>query len=123
MNVLVSDDDPVVQFLLGSMLSSLGHVAAQATSGAECLDYLATHRSELPEVIFLDMMLGDMSGTEVLRTVRQSYSPAPKIIMVSANPVSELRDLDIQPDFYLEKPFTMDSLREVLDALAARASD
>ena len=115
MRILIADDDPVVQFLLGSMLGALGHETTAASSGAACLQTL--RGGDIPDVIFLDMMLGDMSGSEVMKTIRQELPAPPKIVMVSANPSAETRDLPEQPDFYLEKPFTSAGVAEALEAL------
>jgi signal transduction histidine kinase/DNA-binding response OmpR family regulator len=64
---LVIDDDATSRYVLKRMLATIPCVVAEAESGAQGLEHV---RREHPDVIFLDLMLPDMGGSEVLATLR-----------------------------------------------------
>ena len=118
--VLIADDDPVVRHILTAMVESLGHEVSLAQSGTECLNVVRElHQADdLPEVLFLDYQLLDLSGIEVLREIRATVSAATlPAVMLSANTRQELEELnsDVLPDLYLEKPFTAEDVAFVLE--------
>ena len=118
-SILVADDDPVVQHIVGSILRGAGHSVEIAKSGAEFLSALnaCTVTGALPDLIFLDLQLPDMTGAEILPQIRAA-SPQRRIpvIVVSANSEDETRNLfpGIDLDGYLEKPFTPPKLLGVI---------
>jgi CheY-like chemotaxis protein/nitrogen-specific signal transduction histidine kinase len=67
--VLVVDDDPEMVHLLARLitLSSRHYIAWEARSGAEALALLETSR---PDALFVDLVMPEMSGDELLRRVR-----------------------------------------------------
>ena len=116
MKLLIIDDDPVVRHILGAILTGLGHEHQSASSGGEGLTLLRSGAS--PDAVFLDMMLGDTTGVQVLGEIRRTISPCPMVIMLSANLASEaLADPELNPDYYLEKPFTSSTVVEALTAI------
>jgi|Deesub1362A_J573_1020465.scaffolds.fasta_scaffold05338_5 CheY-like chemotaxis protein len=60
--ILLVDDEPGVRFVARRMLEMVGHSVAEAESGAECLEKL---KSEIPDVILLDVMMPEPNGWEV----------------------------------------------------------
>jgi signal transduction histidine kinase/CheY-like chemotaxis protein len=66
--VLVVDDDPATRDVLRRTLSKEGWMVREATNGQEGLAELAKAR---PAVMLLDLMMPEMNGFEVLRTVRE----------------------------------------------------
>jgi CheY-like chemotaxis protein len=130
MNVLIADDDPVVRQILQAILTD--HTVQVAVSGAECLTILrAQHLAGIrTDVVFLDLQLQDMHGTEVLREIRREFSaltsavptpvvPAPAVVVLSGNSEAEVRELDpeFSPELFLEKPFTAASIADALKAV------
>ena len=67
--VLVVDDDPATRDVLRRTLTKEGWIVREATNGQEGLAELAKAR---PAVMLLDLMMPQMNGFEVLRTVRES---------------------------------------------------
>lgn len=122
MNVLIADDDPVVRQILQAILTD--HTVQVAVSGAECLTILrAQHQAGVrTDVVFLDLQLQDMHGTEVLREIRREFAaptpavPTPAVIVLSGNSEAEVRELDpeFSPELFLEKPFTAASIADAL---------
>ena len=116
-NFLIADDDPVVRLILTAILESFGHSVVAVETGAECLNVI---NQEMPKLLFLDHQLPDMSGGEILKTLRANH-PTLKVIMLSANSEDELKSISpgMNPDYFLEKPFTGDTVKAALDAVLA----
>ncbi len=81
--IIVADDHPVVRFGVISLLDAQPDfkVIGEADSCAKLLDRLAALD---PEVVLLDLELGDACGTEALATLRKHY-PDLKIIVFTAH--------------------------------------
>ncbi|MFF8992228.1 response regulator transcription factor [Streptomyces sp. NPDC014983] len=116
--VLVADDDPAVRRSLerGLRLDGFSVVLAGDGPGA-----LAVLRDEAPDVVVLDVSMPGLSGTAVCRTLRESGSDVP-VLMLSA--LDQLADrvagLQAGADDYLIKPFALQELVLRLRALLRR---
>ena len=113
---LIADDDPVVRLILTAILESLSHTVIAVETGTECLSAVADSE---PNLLFLDHQLPDMSGGEILKKLRAS-NPKLRIIMLSANSEHELKSISpgMNPDYFLEKPFTADTVRLAIDSVS-----
>ena len=122
--ILIADDDPVVRHILGAILTSKNFEIDAASSGTECLEALQKHKAQgtSPLLVFLDMFLGDMHGTDVLKELRTLFGATVPVIMLSANPKDETLAVNTgsDPDDYLEKPFTGPIVLERLERLLSR---
>ena len=102
--ILVVDDDPVNLMLLEAILQQLGYNVSKAATGKEALEKATT---EKPSIILLDVMLPDISGFEVCKTLKskRELSTIP-IVMVTAlgDRESKLKGLEAGADEYLIKP-------------------
>jgi CheY-like chemotaxis protein len=65
--ILIVDDDPILQKVYHSKLTSEGFTAETVGDGAAALMAIA---SKPPDLVLLDLMLPGLSGIEVIRTVR-----------------------------------------------------
>src|SRR5271168_2509549 len=77
--ILLVDDNHAVLELLTEMLEPTYTIAAGLSSGATVVEQAA---ALLPDLIILDISLGDMSGFEVARRLKRAGSPA-KILFLS----------------------------------------
>lgn len=117
--LMIADDDPVVRHILTSMLKLLGHEVVTAASGGEAVTMIREREATgtLPRFLFLDLLLQDMNGLEVLEQIRGSIpaSALPSAIL-SANSEEELDHIGpaVRPEYFLEKPFTQEKIAEVL---------
>ncbi len=111
--VLVVDDERKIRDVVRSYLEHEGYAVLVADSGERALE--AIERAH-PDLVVLDLMLPDLPGEEVARTVRQ-HSSVP-IIMLTAKASEEDRvvGLGLGADDYLVKPF---SPRELVARVAA----
>jgi CheY-like chemotaxis protein len=82
--LLVADDSETVLLMLQRRLEMEGYEVVTATDGVEALERLRELAPNEPDVILLDAMMPNMSGTEVLEEVRGKGSTVP-IVMISAH--------------------------------------
>lgn len=82
--LLVADDSETVLLMLQRRLEMEGYEVVTATDGVEALERLQELAPNEPDVILLDAMMPNMSGTEVLEEVRGKGSTVP-ILMISAH--------------------------------------
>ena len=102
--ILVVDDNELNRDLLSRRLKQAGYSVAFAASGEEALEYLKAHAAAM---VLLDVNLGNLSGLDVLRVIRRTWTAARlPVIMVTAQ--SSSRDivgaLDLGADDYVTKP-------------------
>jgi sigma-B regulation protein RsbU (phosphoserine phosphatase) len=103
-NLLVVDDNEMNRDMLSRRLSRRGHTVATAEDGHVALDLIDQNAFD---VILLDIMMPGISGIEVLKTLRQSYSHADlPIIMATAKSENEdmIAALKLGANDYVTKP-------------------
>lgn len=101
--VLVVDDDVKTVELVRLYLDRDGYQVLTAYDGIEALRLA---RENSPDLIVLDLMLPDIDGLEVCRTLRRES--AVPIIMLTARTTDQdkLEGLDLGADDYVTKPFS-----------------
>ena len=106
--VLIVDDERSIVDILKYNLEKDGMKVVSAYDGAEGLRLA---RSEDPDVILLDVMLPEMDGFEVCRTLRAEGNNVP-IIMITAREeeTDKVFGLELGADDYITKPFSMREL-------------
>ena len=106
--VLIVDDERSIVDILRYNLEKDGTRVVCAYDGAEGLRLA---RSEDPDVILLDVMLPEMDGFEVCRTLRAEGNNVP-IIMITAREeeTDKVFGLELGADDYITKPFSMREL-------------
>jgi DNA-binding NtrC family response regulator len=102
--VLIVDDDREFGLVAMSLVEVEGFSARLVTTGAEALE--ACH-DESCDVVLLDLMLGDISGIEVLREIRARNGGKIPVIVVTAHGSMESAAEAVQADAfdYIGKPF------------------
>jgi two-component system phosphate regulon response regulator PhoB len=109
--VLIIEDEADLRDVLEFNLTSAGHLVFVAANGN---DGMRLARESSPEVILLDVMLPDMSGTQVCTALRRDpMTQDARIIMVTAksDEVDRVLGFELGADDYVTKPF---SIRELL---------
>jgi two-component system phosphate regulon response regulator PhoB len=104
--VLIVDDDPDIQRLVSYNLSQAGFQVTTASSGRTALDTVQKHP---PDLIILDIMMPDIDGMEVCRTLRQrENSRRIPIIMLTAraDEIDRVVGFELGADDYVMKPFS-----------------
>jgi len=117
--VLVIDDEPQLRRAVRRVVEGHGYQALEAEDGH---GGLAAFQSFRPDVVLLDLMLPDMSGIEVCRTIR-SYRDTPVIVLsVVGDEKTKVQALDEGADDYLTKPFGADELLARIRVALRRSS-
>ena len=83
--VLIVDDDPTQRRLMQAVLEREGFAVAQADCGDAALDRIAS--GLLPDVMILDLVMPNMSGVEVLKTLRAQGFSAPVVVLTATGGV------------------------------------
>ena len=103
--VLVVDDSATIRAVLGKMLAQDGYETLKAADGESGVE---TAQSQLPDLIFLDIVLPGMSGFAVLRALRRDpRTRKTPIIMMSGNQqaTEQFYVQRFGADGFLKKPF------------------
>jgi two-component system, LytTR family, response regulator len=121
--VVLVDDEPPGRLALRQLLSQLpeAEIVAECGDGASAIDAIVRHA---PDVLFLDVQLGGMSGLDILERVGTDAVPA--IVFVTAYDRYAVRAFEAQAVDYLLKPIDPDRFREAWHRAAervGRASD
>lgn len=83
---------------------------------------LALARSFNPDLVVLDMMLPDLDGLQVLRTLRQERRSVPVLVLTARGQESDkVLALKLGADDYLTKPFGLLELLARVEALLRRS--
>lgn len=104
--ILIVDDEPEAVELVEFNLKQSGYSVVTAADGAEAL---SKARSNLPDLIVLDLMIPEISGLEVCKMLRRdSVTARIPIIMLTAKAaeIDRVVGLEIGADDYITKPFS-----------------
>jgi len=117
--ILVIDDDSAVVDLLALLLKSQGSEVATTTNSVEGLSMIREHS---PDIVVLDLMMPEMDGWQICKTVRE-FSQVPIIILSALNDPSMIASvLDAGADDYLTKPTPSRVLIAHINRLVHRTS-
>ncbi|MGW2238516.1 response regulator transcription factor [Streptomyces sp. NPDC001759] len=107
--LLVVEDDPGIRMLLESALRLSGYSVAGAATGGDALRDIEALR---PDLVLLDVMLPDLDGFEVTRSLRAAGVRTPVLFLTARGEVADrIAGLSAGGDDYVTKPF---SIEEVL---------
>jgi two-component system response regulator PilR (NtrC family) len=103
MNILIIDDEEVLQDILTALLSKEGFTTFSARTGEEALDLLA--REEI-DLVLLDLMLPDVQGQDLLRSIRKADPDQVVVVITAFSSIEGAIDAMRQGAFhYIPKPF------------------
>lgn len=115
--ILVVDDEKQIRRFLRTGLSVHGYEVIEAESGAEALREAST---KSPDLVVLDLQLGDMDGLDVLQRIREwSWLPV-LILSVRNREVEKVKALELGADDYITKPFGIAEFIARVNALLRR---
>jgi two-component system phosphate regulon response regulator PhoB len=118
--VLIVEDEKDLQDLLVYNLRQAGHTPVVVSDGRAAL---ARVRAEPPDAVLLDLMLPDMSGAEICRTLKSDAATRDiPIIMVTAKgeEIDRVVGFELGADDYVVKPYSMRELLLRLQAILRR---
>lgn len=117
MQILVADDERSLRLILSKALKKWGYEIVEAENGAEAVSVL--NGQNPPKIVILDWMMPEMSGIEVIRSIRKKEADVPFyiIMLTSKSEKSDIIEgLNEGADDYLAKPFDLGELRARINA-------
>ncbi len=109
----VVDDDPKIGELFATVLQRDGYQARHFTSPVAMLETI--DGGEVPDLILADLMMPDMSGTELIQQIRQRDLTLPIIIMTAHSSVqTAVEAMRLGAFHYLQKPVNLEEMRALL---------
>jgi DNA-binding response OmpR family regulator len=114
--VMVVDDDEMATKAVVQLLGRRGYDMRSAASGAECLAKLA--EGEVPDVLVLDVMMPEINGLEVCRTLRSDgrFSDLPVILLTGCDDFeTRAAGMKLGVSEFLCKPFAHHELIERIE--------
>ncbi len=122
LSALVVDDSPTGRRIMQALLTVQGFAVVQADGPAQALEAIAQHQFGL---ITVDRILGDFDGVDLVCELRHHpyCGDEPRILAVTGNVGKAHSDAFFAAgaDAFLNKPFTVNDLAEMLGALGFNA--
>jgi two-component system KDP operon response regulator KdpE len=110
--LVVDDEERMVRFIRLN-LEHDGFRVIEAYNGTQAINKI---RSNLPDLVLLDVMMPDMDGFEVLRIIREVSSVPVIMLTAKGEEDDRVRGLELGADDYVTKPF---SPRELVSRVRA----
>jgi len=121
MRVLVVEDERKLSAYIKRGLEEQGYAVDAAYTGCEAIEWVDVVMFDL---IILDILLPELNGLEVCRTLRQRGLRTPILMLTARDTIDDrVAGLDAGADDYLIKPFALKEVLARLRALTRRATD
>jgi len=115
--ILVVDDEPRMIGFIRMNLELEEHMVIAAHNGLEALDAI---RTQLPDLVLLDVMMPELDGFETLRMLRE-FSDIPVIMLTAKGEENDkVYGLELGADDYISKPFGPRELSSRIKAIFRR---
>lgn len=115
--VVIIDDEAAILELMSKLCRAAGHQVFGCTTG---LDGMATIRTQQPDLVIVDLRIGDVNGLDLIRMCGEQF-PSTAVIMVTGHGSVEtaVEAMRLGAFDYLTKPFDLgDLIKTVNQALA-----
>jgi DNA-binding response OmpR family regulator len=117
--LLLADDDLSLLDALAFNLRSVGYQVITAADGVAALERA---RADGPDLVILDLMLPEVDGMVVCRSLRQESSVPILMLTARAGELDKIIGLEAGADDYLTKPFSLGELQARIRALLRRTA-
>ncbi len=115
--VLVVEDDAAIREALTYNLTREGYDVDAVSDGAAAV---AAVRKAAPQLVVLDLMLPEMDGFDVTRTLRKESNVPILMLTARDDEIDRVLGLELGADDYLTKPFSMRELLARVKAMLRR---
>lgn len=116
-NILIVEDSPDLQLVLREVVEKEGYVAFSANSGAEAV---AVARSQVLDLVFLDIGLPDLNGIELIGPLQHQIPDVDVVMLTAVNDArTAVEALKSGAIDYILKPFDLLEFRKLLNRLMA----
>jgi DNA-binding response OmpR family regulator len=116
--ILLVDDDATLLDTLAYNLRNAGYRVVTAADGSAALERA---QAEKPDLVILDLMLPELDGLSVCRSLRQMSDVPILMLTARTGELDKIVGLESGADDYLTKPFSLGELQARLRALLRRA--
>ena len=113
MKILIVDDEPHLRTLIQQALEELEDDGVDLLTAGNGEEALETIREELPNLVFLDVMMPKQNGFDVCNTVKKELGLGHiHVILLTAKgqEFDRQRGQEVGADLYMTKPFDPDAL-------------
>ncbi len=112
LRILVIDDQKVIGDLFDFTLGFSGHLVTIFDNAS---DGLAAVKEKEFDIVFLDMVMPDMDGPEVLEEIKK-LAPGLPVVVMSGYSVEDKKTKarELGAVTFLKKPFEMDDVKKVI---------
>jgi DNA-binding response OmpR family regulator len=117
--ILLVDDETTLLETLAYNLQSAGYEVLTAPDGVTGLELA---RSQGPDLVILDLMLPEIDGLTICRSLRQMSQVPILILTARTGELDKIVGLESGADDYLTKPFSLGELQARIRALLRRSS-
>lgn len=114
--IAICDDEKTIQQILKQDIKKIcadHDIACQITCYDSGEKMLELNKSQMPDILFLDIQMSGQNGMEIARRLRRQHKDT-ILIFVTALPEYVYEAFDVNAFHYLVKPFSERKLREVL---------
>jgi two-component system cell cycle response regulator CtrA len=121
MRILLIEDEADTARTIKEIFRKENYVVDVATTGEEALEIIKIYL-EMYDLVILDLMLPDIRGSEVIRSLRASKITIPVLVLSGLNETSEkVNLLGFGADDYLTKPYEKNELLARVSAIIRRS--
>jgi CheY-like chemotaxis protein len=116
-SVVIVEDEADTADMLAEMMRLIGFTVYKSAGGLRALDMIAEKK---PTAILLDQMMPEISGLEMLSSIRQDarLRQIPVIIVSAKSLPADLRQgLEAGAAFYLTKPVAFGDLKQAVESI------
>lgn len=119
LNVLIIDDNEMIRTVLRAMLfGTVHHVCGEAGSGKAGYELA---RKLVPDIVFLDILMPDFSGIDVLRQIREAMPQVIVLMVTGERDTETIRQCVAHgASGFIIKPFNAATVLKALADAAAR---
>jgi len=120
MRILIVEDQQYVSSLLADAVRMQGHEVIVAGGGAEGLVLIDR---EHPDAVFLDILMPELDGVEVLRRIRQRSQELPVVVITGGASARQREDLlRLGVTDFVDKPLLLDQIQQTLNKVVKLSS-
>lgn len=115
--ILVVDDEKSISDIIKFNMVKEGYEVVTAFNGREALEMFEAER---PDILILDLMLPELDGLEVARTIRKTSNVPIIVLSAKDSEFDKVIGLEIGADDYMPKPFSNRELQARVKAILRR---